>query len=128
MPILRERPSVPGERPPDDDRDDDARSNQRAVVPAEAADLLDGDPRAEQRHAETQDAPRGEVDAGFRLPLGGDGVERHAEQKRVEQRRSAPMIGDECRRDRDDDGEQEPRPVFVDAPVPTAPEAHRCCR
>ena len=84
-----------------------AADDQGAVVPAEAADLLDGDPRAEQRHAEAAGcAARRSRRRACALPFGGDGVERHAEQQRVEQRRPAPMFGDERRGDRDDDGEQ----------------------
>ena len=73
MPILRESPIAARQHPADGDRDDNARDDQPTVVPAQASDLLDGDARSQQRNAETQDAPRGEVDASLGLPLGDVG-------------------------------------------------------
>ena len=76
-----------------------------------SADLLESDPRAQQRDAEAQDPPRGKVDARLGSAFAGDAIERHAEQQRVEQRRSAAMLGDERRGDRDDGAEQRARPA-----------------
>ncbi len=87
---------------------------QRAGAPAERADLLERDTRAEQGHAEAQHAARGEVDAWLRVAFHRDRVERHAEQQRVQQRRTAAVVGDERRRNRNDDREQERRASFLE--------------
>ena len=49
----------------EDDGDDDPGDHESAVEPAEAADLREGYPGAQQRHTQAQDPPCGEVPRGI---------------------------------------------------------------
>src|SRR5438552_6694324 len=102
--------------------DDHPRDEQAAVIPAQTAYLIDGDACAKQRDAEAQDASRGKVDAGLCKPFGSDRVKRHSKEQRVQQRRSAAVIGDECRGNRDDHAQQEAGPPVPELSAPTRSE------
>ena len=92
--------------------------HEKRRAPAERADLLERDASPEQGHAEPQHAARREVDARLGAALGGDRIERHADQERVQKRRAAPLLGDERRGNRNDDGEDEPGPRLLQLSAP----------
>ena len=91
----RKRPSKP-------DRYEHAKDDDAAVVPAETADLVDGNSSPEQRNAEAQNLTCGEIDPRLCGTLGGHAVERHAEEQCIKQRRPSAVIRNERRGDGDD--------------------------